>query len=169
MGYREIKHFKPLGCMSSATDLYLMSPASSGTVAPRRRRMLSATSAHSFGPSTLRNTCGGWRTRAIYLAPLDHGAGSSCRSLYALALMFPPKLSSHTHTPRGRRCARPPPARSRSGSSSPCVGPARRHGGSRRKCEAPLGSPAKRTFCDCGRSQVEWSGTKLVPGSCTRC
>jgi hypothetical protein len=30
-----------------------------------------------------------------YLAPLDHGAGSSCRSLYALALMFPPKLSSH--------------------------------------------------------------------------
>jgi hypothetical protein len=32
-----------------------------------------------------------------YLAPLDHGAGSSCRSLYALALMFPPKPSSHTH------------------------------------------------------------------------
>ena len=31
-----------------------------------------------------------------YLAPHDHGAGSSCRSLYALALMFPPKLSSHT-------------------------------------------------------------------------
>ena len=30
-----------------------------------------------------------------YLAPLDHGAGSSCRSLYALASMFPPKLSSH--------------------------------------------------------------------------
>ena len=30
-----------------------------------------------------------------YLAPLDHGAGSSCRSLYALALLFPPKLSSH--------------------------------------------------------------------------
>jgi hypothetical protein len=30
------------------------------------------------------------------LAPLEHGAGSSCRSLYALALMFPPKLSSHT-------------------------------------------------------------------------
>jgi hypothetical protein len=30
-----------------------------------------------------------------YLAPLDHGAGSSCRSPYALALMFPPKLSSH--------------------------------------------------------------------------
>jgi hypothetical protein len=29
-----------------------------------------------------------------YLAPLDHGAGSSCRSLYALALMFPPKPSS---------------------------------------------------------------------------
>jgi hypothetical protein len=28
-----------------------------------------------------------------YLAPLEHGAGSSCRSLYALALMFP--LSSH--------------------------------------------------------------------------
>ena len=25
-------------------------------------------------------------------------AGSFCRSLYALALMFPPKLSSHTHT-----------------------------------------------------------------------
>ena len=35
-----------------------------------------------------------------YLAPLDHGAGSSCRSLYALALMFPPKLS-HTHTGSG--------------------------------------------------------------------
>jgi hypothetical protein len=32
-----------------------------------------------------------------YLAPLDHGAGSSCRSLYALVLMFPPKLSSHQH------------------------------------------------------------------------
>jgi hypothetical protein len=31
-----------------------------------------------------------------YLAPLDHGAGSSCRSLYALALVFPPKLSSRT-------------------------------------------------------------------------
>jgi hypothetical protein len=31
-----------------------------------------------------------------YLAPLDHGAGSSCRSLYALALMVPPKFSSHT-------------------------------------------------------------------------
>jgi hypothetical protein len=31
-----------------------------------------------------------------YLAPLEHGAGSCCRSLYALALMFPPKLSSHT-------------------------------------------------------------------------
>ena len=30
-----------------------------------------------------------------YLAPLDHGAGSFCRCLYALALMFPPKLSSH--------------------------------------------------------------------------
>jgi hypothetical protein len=29
-----------------------------------------------------------------YLAPLDHGAGSFCRSLHALALMFPPKLSS---------------------------------------------------------------------------
>ena len=27
-----------------------------------------------------------------YLAPLDHGAGSSCRSLYALALMFSPQL-----------------------------------------------------------------------------
>jgi hypothetical protein len=34
-----------------------------------------------------------------YLAPPEHGAGSSCRSLYALALMFPPQLSSHTHTP----------------------------------------------------------------------
>jgi hypothetical protein len=34
-----------------------------------------------------------------YLAPLDNGAGSFCRSLYALVLMFPPKLSSHTHTP----------------------------------------------------------------------
>jgi hypothetical protein len=35
-----------------------------------------------------------------YLAPLDHGAGSSCRSLYALALLYPPKVSSlsHTHT-----------------------------------------------------------------------
>jgi hypothetical protein len=32
-----------------------------------------------------------------YLAPLDHGAGSSRRSLYALALMFPPKLT-HTFT-----------------------------------------------------------------------
>jgi hypothetical protein len=31
-----------------------------------------------------------------HLAPLDHGAGSFCRSLFALALMFPPKLSSHT-------------------------------------------------------------------------
>ena len=31
-----------------------------------------------------------------YLGPLDHGADSSCRSLYALALMFPLKLSSHT-------------------------------------------------------------------------
>jgi hypothetical protein len=36
-----------------------------------------------------------------YLAPNDHGgaggqvAFSYCRSLYALALMFPPKLSSH--------------------------------------------------------------------------
>jgi hypothetical protein len=40
-----------------------------------------------------------------YLVPLEHGAGSSCRSLYALALMFPPKLAlslslslTHTHT-----------------------------------------------------------------------
>jgi hypothetical protein len=38
-----------------------------------------------------------------YLAPNDHGGAGSqgafnyCRSLYALALMFPPKLSSHTH------------------------------------------------------------------------
>jgi hypothetical protein len=37
-----------------------------------------------------------------YLAPNDHGGAGSqvafsyCRSLYALALMFPPKLSSHT-------------------------------------------------------------------------
>jgi hypothetical protein len=31
-----------------------------------------------------------------YLAPLDHGAGSYCRSLYAQALSFPPKLSSHS-------------------------------------------------------------------------
>jgi hypothetical protein len=36
-----------------------------------------------------------------YLAPNDHGGAGSqvafsyCRSLYALALMFPPKLSSH--------------------------------------------------------------------------
>jgi hypothetical protein len=28
---------------------------------------------------------------------------SFCRSLYALALMFPPKLSSHTHTRSRRR------------------------------------------------------------------
>jgi hypothetical protein len=28
-----------------------------------------------------------------YLAPPDHGAGSSCRSLYAQALMSPPKLT----------------------------------------------------------------------------
>jgi hypothetical protein len=40
-----------------------------------------------------------------YLAPNDHGgaggqvAFSYCRSLYALALMFPPKLSSHTTGP----------------------------------------------------------------------
>jgi hypothetical protein len=39
-----------------------------------------------------------------YLAPNDHGgaggqvAFSYCRSLYALALMFPPKLSSHPGT-----------------------------------------------------------------------
>jgi hypothetical protein len=32
-----------------------------------------------------------------YLVPSEHGAGSSCRCLYALALLFPPKLSSHTH------------------------------------------------------------------------
>ena len=38
-----------------------------------------------------------------YLAPKDHGGAGSqvafsyCRSLYALALMFPQKLSSHTH------------------------------------------------------------------------
>jgi hypothetical protein len=31
-----------------------------------------------------------------YLAPLDHGGGSFFRCLYALALMFPPKASSHT-------------------------------------------------------------------------
>jgi hypothetical protein len=31
-----------------------------------------------------------------YLAPLEHGAGSFCRSLYAPALLFPAKLSSHT-------------------------------------------------------------------------
>jgi hypothetical protein len=36
-------------------------------------------------------------------APLDHGAGSTCRSLFALALMLPPKLSSHTLTGRRRR------------------------------------------------------------------
>jgi hypothetical protein len=41
-----------------------------------------------------------------YLAPNDHGAGSQvafsyCRSLYALALMFPPKLSSHPHCLQG--------------------------------------------------------------------
>jgi hypothetical protein len=30
--------------------------------------------------------------------PSEHGAGSSCASLYALASMFLPKLSSHTHT-----------------------------------------------------------------------
>jgi hypothetical protein len=30
-----------------------------------------------------------------YLAPNDHGGAGYCRSLYALALMFPPKLSSH--------------------------------------------------------------------------
>jgi hypothetical protein len=41
-----------------------------------------------------------------YLAPLEHGADSSCRSLYALALMFPPKLGSHKHTHRWRRRAR---------------------------------------------------------------
>jgi hypothetical protein len=35
-----------------------------------------------------------------YLAPLEHGAGSSCRSLYALALMFPPKLSSRSQAGR---------------------------------------------------------------------
>jgi hypothetical protein len=39
-----------------------------------------------------------------YLAPNDHGgaggqvAFSYCRSLHALALMFPPKLSSHINT-----------------------------------------------------------------------
>jgi hypothetical protein len=40
---------------------------------------------------------GGWSVAEQgYLAPLEHGAGSSCRRLYALMLMFPPKLSSHT-------------------------------------------------------------------------
>ena len=33
----------------------------------------------------------------LFSTTLKSCSGSSCRSLYALALMFPPKLSSHTH------------------------------------------------------------------------
>jgi hypothetical protein len=49
-----------------------------------------------------------------YLAPNDHGgaggqvAFSYCRSLYALALMFPPKRSSHSDGHSGRRDGRVP-------------------------------------------------------------
>jgi hypothetical protein len=63
-----------------------------------------------------------------YLAPLDHGAGSSCRSLYARALMFPPKLSSHIvpGTPpslewrRAARC-RTPWARASPAAAAACL------------------------------------------------
>jgi hypothetical protein len=50
-----------------------------------------------------------------YLAPNDHGGAGSqvafsyCLSLYALALMFPPKLSSHLTSGAGA-CRRVPSA-----------------------------------------------------------
>jgi hypothetical protein len=46
-------------------------------------------------------------SRLFGITPNDHGGAGSqvafsyCRSLYALALMFPPKLSSHTPPCRG--------------------------------------------------------------------